>query len=105
MAKEKKKRSAKGHFMSICFFTVLGVILGLAVRSFMDWQMPEGISSAEKIFRMCVSMVMLVAAFMIHIVLHEAGHLIFGLMSGYRFYSFRIGSNLITYSVQKGGQA
>ena len=47
--------------MSICFFTVLGVILGLAVRSFMDWQMPEGISSGEKIFRMCVSMVMLIA--------------------------------------------
>ena len=95
MAKEKKKRSAKGHFMSICFFTVLGVILGLAVRSFMDWQMPEGISSGEKIFRMCVSMVMLVAAFMIHIVLHEAGHLIFGLMSGYRFSSFRIGSHML----------
>ena len=81
--------------MSICFFTVLGVILGLAVRSFMVWQMPEGISSGEKIFRLCVSMVMLVAAFMIHIVLHEAGHLIFGLMSGYRFSSFRIGSHML----------
>lgn len=29
---------------------------------------------------------------LIHIVLHEAGHMIFGLMTGYRFASFRIGS-------------
>lgn len=32
-----------------------------------------------------------VTAFL-HIVLHEAGHLVFGLLSGYRFVSFRIGS-------------
>ena len=32
---------------------------------------------------------------MIHIVLHEAGHLIFGLMSGYQFSSFRIGSHML----------
>lgn len=29
---------------------------------------------------------------LIHIVLHEAGHMMFGLMTGYRFVSFRIGS-------------
>lgn len=30
--------------------------------------------------------------FLIHIVIHETGHLIFGLMTGYSFVSFRIGS-------------
>ena len=34
MAKEKKKQTAKGHLISICFYTVLGVILGLAMISF-----------------------------------------------------------------------
>ncbi len=29
---------------------------------------------------------------LIHIVLHEAGHMVFGLLTGYRFASFRIGS-------------
>ena len=29
---------------------------------------------------------------LIHIVLHEAGHMVFGLMTGYRFISFRVGS-------------
>ncbi|MBQ2956020.1 MAG: hypothetical protein IJE08_06120 [Clostridia bacterium] len=29
---------------------------------------------------------------LIHIILHEAGHMVFGLMTGYKFVSFRIGS-------------
>ena len=45
MAKEKKKQSVKGHLISICFFTFLGVILGLAMVDFVEWQLPEGISS------------------------------------------------------------
>ncbi len=37
-------------------------------------------------------MLLLAAAALFHIVIHEAGHLLFGLVSGYRFVSFRIGS-------------
>ena len=95
MAKEKKKQSVKGHLISICFFTFLGVILGLAMVNYVEWQLPEGISSGEKIFRLCTTLVFLYLAVMIHIVLHEAGHLIFGLMSGYQFSSFRIGSHML----------
>lgn len=95
MAKEKKKQSAKSHLISICFFTVLGVILVLSMISFVEWQLPEGIPSSEKAIRIFVMLVFLYLAFMIHIVLHEAGHLIFGLMSGYQFSSFRIGSHML----------
>ena len=95
MAKEKKKQTAKGHLISICFFTILGAILGLAMISFVDWQLPEGISSSAKIFRLCITLIFLYLTVMIHIVLHEAGHLIFGLMSGYQFSSFRIGSHML----------
>ena len=95
MAKEKKKQSVKGHLISICFFTVLGAILGLAMISFVDWQLPEGISSGAKIIRLCITLIFLYLTVMIHIVLHEAGHLIFGLMSGYQFSSFRIGSHML----------
>ena len=89
------KKSVKGHLISICFFTILGVILGLSMISFVEWQLPEGISSGEKIFRLCATLVFLYVAVMIHIVLHEAGHLIFGMMSGYHFSSFRIGSHML----------
>ena len=89
------KKSVKGHLISICFFTILGVILGLSMISFVEWQLPEGVSSGEKIFRLCTTLVFLYVAVMIHIVLHEAGHLVFGLMSGYHFSSFRIGSHML----------
>ena len=89
------KKSMKGHLISICFFTILGVILGLSMISFVEWQLPEGISSGEKIFRLCTTLVFLYLAVLIHIVLHEAGHLVFGLMSGYHFSSFRIGSHML----------
>lgn len=95
MAKEKKKQTAKGHLISICFYTVLGVILGLAMISFAEWQLPEGIGSSEKAYRICVMLVFLYLSFFIHIVLHETGHLIFGLMSGYQFSSFRIGTHML----------
>ena len=95
MAKEKKKQSLKGHLISICFFTFLGVILGLTMVLFMEWQLPEDISSGEKIFRLCAALVFLYLAVMVHIVLHEGGHLLFGLMSGYQFSSFRIGSHML----------
>ena len=95
MAKKKKKQSVKGHLISICFFTVIGVILGFAMISFVEWQLPEGISSGEKIFRLCTILAFLYLAVLIHIVFHEAGHLIFGLMSGYKFSSFRIGRHML----------
>ena len=40
--------------------------------------------------------VVLLICFYLHIIIHEAGHLIFGLLSGYKFVSFRVGS-LILY--------
>ena len=95
MAKEKKKQTAKGHLISICFYTVLGVILGLAMISFVECQLPDGIGSSEKAYRICVMLVFLYLSFFIHIVLHETGHLIFGLMSGYQFSSFRIGTHML----------
>ena len=95
MAKEKKIQSTKGHSISICFFTVLGVILGRAMISFVDWQLPEGVSSGAKIIRLCITLIFLYLTVMVHIVLHETGHLIFGLMSGYQFSSFRIGSFML----------
>lgn len=35
--------------------------------------------------------------FLVHIIIHETGHLVFGLMTGYKFLSFRIGS----FTIQK----
>ena len=95
MAKEKKKSKIGSHIASISFFTAMGVVLGLGMISFLEWQLPAGIASSEKAYRMCVMLAFLYLSWFIHIVIHESGHLICGLLSGYTFSSFRIGSFMI----------
>ena len=95
MAKAKKKRKIGGHIISIAFFTALGVVLGLMMTAFIEWQIPEGIASGEKAFRLCSMLVFMYLSWFLHIVIHESGHLVFGLLSGYTFSSFRIGSFML----------
>ena len=95
MAKEKKKSKLGRHLISISFFTVMGVILGFAMIAFLEWQIPEGIPSSERATRTCLMLVFLYLAWFIHVVIHETGHLICGLLSGYTFSSFRIGSFML----------
>ena len=37
-------------------------------------------------------LIVLVVSYFLHIIIHESGHLLFGLFSGYQFVSFRVGS-------------
>ena len=46
-------------------------------------------------------MLLLAAAYFIQMVIHEAGHLVFGLFTGYKFLSFRIGSLMLIKDGEK----
>ena len=48
---KKKSENARRHTQSIGFSTVLGVLLGLGMLEFVDWQLTEGISSGERTLR------------------------------------------------------
>ena len=95
MAKEKKKSKFGRHLISISFFTLMGVILGFAMIAFLEWQLPEGLPSSTKAVRTCIMLVLLYLSWFLHIVIHEAGHLVCGLLTGYTFSSFRIGSLML----------
>ena len=90
MKKQKEKKSCKkklGYLAPILF----GIVLGVLLAEIMDQAGPN--SSTEmgttSVFLVFIS---LAVTILFHIVTHEAGHLIFGLLSGYSFVSFRIGS-------------
>lgn len=95
MAKEKKKSKLGSHVIAIAFFMVMGFILGILIAPFIEWQLPDGISSGEKLLRIGAMLLLLYLSWFLHIVLHESGHLVFGLLSGYTFSSFRIGSFML----------
>lgn len=52
----------------------------------------DGRSLSERLLELGCSLIAIGGAVWLQTILHEAGHLVFGLASGYRFVSFRIGS-------------
>ena len=51
-------------------------------------------SNAEMVLSMVTLVAIALVAFWIQLIAHEGGHMIFGLLSGYEFVSFRIGSHI-----------
>ena len=69
-----------------------GAMVGIATALFVLRNVEEdGSILMMFIFALAIAFVSLY----IHLILHEAGHLIFGLLSGYDFVSFRIGSLIL----------
>lgn len=66
---------------------VCGVILGKNIKFFL-----RNANLSECIIGLLTAFLMIYLIFYLHIILHEAGHLLFGCLTGYRFLSFRIGS-------------
>lgn len=69
-------------------FAALGVLIG-GVAGAVLAKHADGLSD------LLLSFVFLLAAVYAQLILHEAGHLIAGLLTGYRFVSFRIGSLML----------
>lgn len=86
MKKEKKKHNGQSWAV-MAFFVLLGGICGVFMGRAMGdegWTFPLLLAF---IVGVCVSL-------FLHVIVHEAGHLVFGLLSGYKFSSFRVGSFL-----------
>lgn len=82
--KNKKNRSSVGIFVISFLIGVAIGVISVSVR-----QTRDDLSSLfifwAAVFVSCY----------IHVILHEAGHLVFGLMTGYKFSSFRVGSLML----------
>ena len=92
MTKKKKEKTAKnkGQWIAYVVFILTGAACGIFVPMYtgMAGQPEKGIFS--DIMPFVLMLIGTYVAMLIQIVFHEAGHLIFGLMTGYRFSSFRI---------------
>lgn len=80
-------------FIVIC--GVIGAIIGILSATYFKDFMDQYIKSDNILLELLgyYGLILLFfLGYLIHIIIHEAGHLIFGLLSGYSFVSFRIGS-------------
>lgn len=87
--KETKKRKIGRILIPVCF-ALLGLGCGLLIAKNLNGSETAGTLSGNKILKILVLLVSMYAALILQIIIHEAGHLVFGLLTGYRFISFRV---------------
>lgn len=84
-----KKRGRMGTAVTMIAYLLMGVSCGFTIARLLP-QMREGLSFGMYIAQVCLSVLLIYLAIFLQLVLHEAGHMLFGLLTGYRFSSFRI---------------
>ena len=88
---KKKKKIVWQQYIGMAFMMLLGVICGFIMIRYIDQSSADTPLHQELLSLVGLFLGMYVALFF-HINVHEAGHLVFGLMTGYQFCSFRIAS-------------
>lgn len=88
MKKNGKKILAIGSFMIGCLF---GGIFSGKLLSKLEL-ISAGRSTGEKVALLLTILISLFAACLLAIIIHEGGHLVFGLLTGYKYLLFRVGS-------------
>ncbi|MBQ7184056.1 MAG: hypothetical protein IJR97_08725 [Clostridia bacterium] len=85
--KHKKRQGAGGLF--ILFYLLIGAACGVMMIAYID-RLPAGRPVPEIISIWLLMLMCVYGAMTLQIIIHEAGHLVFGLATGYRFSSFRV---------------
>ena len=90
--KNGRKKINWGQGLSLAMFLVLGGGLGVWFAWYNDTRGLDTWPFGGSFLLFLPLLAGFIAALYGQIIIHEAGHLVFGLLSGYRFSSFRIGS-------------
>lgn len=88
----KKKKISWGKIVSLVLYLAIGVMLGITTVNY-DL-LPYDASAMQQVQYWAIVLLIVYAAVYVQLIIHELGHLVFGLLSGYRFCSFRIASFL-----------
>lgn len=86
----KKKQSGNG--VAFVLYLIIGAVCGFFMLSSFDPEELFGGGPGKFAMQMAFCMVFILGAFFVQAIIHELGHLVFGLLTGYKFISFRIGS-------------
>lgn len=88
----KKKKFNWAALLLFLGSLAVGVIFGLKLGEMM---VLDDLSFPQMLGKLVLYMVALMLALWMQTVIHEAGHLVFGLLTGYGFSSFRLGSLMV----------
>ena len=88
--KTKSKRTG-GQILGIVFYMTIGAACGILILNYIE-KLPLAEMPAGGLLLFIPLLLSVYAALLLQIVIHEAGHLVFGLATGYQFVSFRVWS-------------
>lgn len=89
--KKTKRGNAWQKWIAMLIMMCIGAACGFLMGVFLE-HLPPDAAPSRRIFAFALLLLGFYAAMGLQIIVHEAGHLVFGLLTGYRFSSFRIGS-------------
>jgi len=90
MDKQKKKNKGLKQIVPTLFFLGIGMFCGFFIGTIIGQNFDEERPIGQTLLIAGGLFLSMYAAIVVQLIIHEAGHLVFGLMSGYKFSSFRI---------------
>lgn len=91
MKKQKKSKKSGNYLMMLCF-VLIGVVCGVVMMKYIYYSFGSDLSAGEILLILAAAFFTIYIAVLLQIIIHETGHLIAGLLTGYTFFSFRFGS-------------
>ena len=88
---KKKKKIVWQQYIGMAFMMLIGAMCGFIMVWYIDKSSADTPLYQEILSLVGLFLGMYVALFF-HMIVHEAGHLVFGLITGYKFCSFRVAS-------------
>ncbi len=95
MSQSETKAKKKGNFAQafpMILYVLVGIICGFLFSEYLFREENEAQNTAWQLLQYVVLLGLIYVTIMGSIVVHELGHLVFGLLTGYRFVSFRVGA-------------
>ncbi|MEE1315311.1 MAG: hypothetical protein UHS49_06060 [Faecalimonas sp.] len=90
--KEKKNAKRLLGLFAMFPFIVIGAVCGFLFTIIAEEIAMENLSFSQRIFALALELLVFYLVFFLELVIHECGHLVFGLLTGYKFSSIRFGS-------------
>ena len=87
--KHKKKKAKWQQYIGMVFFVLMGAACGWLMVMYID-KFTTQRTLQEEVLSLIGLLLIMYVAILVQMIVHEAGHLVFGLLSGYKFSSFRI---------------
>lgn len=88
--KQKKEKIVWQKYIGMGLFMIMGAIFGVLIAKYIESSAGADRSFGKDVLTFLSLMFVIYISIFFQLIIHEAGHLIFGLMTGYSFSSFRI---------------